>query len=216
MGGEVQVCRKEIARKIIHLIGLAVPVIYFFTPRYLAVQILAVLATTSIALDFVRHRHQPTGHVFNGIFGRILRAHEQDPNFKHLNAVSWFFIAATVSAAVFPKYITIVSITMSLFGDAVSAIIGTQFGRRRFRGKSFEGSSAFFVVALVVATLSPKIAYVRGEYLIGAAAAAVGTIVELISVDAVDDNFTVPLSIALCMWALYRWTLPAIDMQFYA
>jgi dolichol kinase len=214
---EVQVFRREIARKTIHLVGLAVPVIYFFTPRTLAVQILAVLSTISIALDFVRHRHRATGHVFNGIFGGILRSHEQDPLSKQMNSVSWFFIAATLSAAVFPKYITIVSVTMALFGDALSAIVGMQFGRRRtFRGKSFEGSSAFFLVALAVVMLFPKIANDPREYLIGVVAAAVGTLVELLSTDAVDDNFTVPLSIALTMWALYKWMLPALDMQFRA
>jgi dolichol kinase len=155
--------------------------------------------------------------VFNGIFGGILRSHEQDPLSKQMNSVSWFFIAATLSAAVFPKYITIMSVTMALFGDALSAIVGMQFGRRRtFRGKSFEGSSAFFLVALAVVMLFPKIANDPREYLIGAVAAAVGTFVELLSTDAVDDNFTVPLSIALTMWALYKWMLPALDMQFRA
>jgi hypothetical protein len=64
--------------------------------------------------------------------------------------------------------------------------------------------------------LFPKIANDPREYLIGAVAAAVGTFVELLSTDAVDDNFTVPLSIALTMWALYKWMLPALDMQFRA
>ncbi len=82
----------------------------------------------------------------SGFFGRLIRMHEQDAESKRLNAVTWFFIAATVSVAVFPKYITIVSITLVLVGDAASALIGTQFGRARFRGKSLEGSAGFFLV----------------------------------------------------------------------
>jgi len=210
----VGVLRREAARKTIHLTGLAVPAIYFFTPRHTAILILAALAATSVAIDYVRHRHGPTATIFNGLFDPILRVHERDREARNLTAVSWFFIGAAISAALFPKYMTIASIAMSLPADGAAALVGTAWGRHRFRGKSLEGSAAFFVLAVLVMIAMPKIGYVGREYLIGAAAALVGTIVERFPVPGVDDNLTTPLSIAACMWALYRWTLPQMDLQF--
>lgn len=206
--------RKEAKRKLIHVTGLALPIIYFYTPRPLAVEILTAITTTSLVLDYARHRHSKTSEIFNRIFGRILRIHEYDIEGKHLNAVTWFFIAATISVAVFPKYITVVSITEALLGDAAAALVGRHFGRRRFRGKSLEGSCAFFLTALAVMLLVPKITYTRGEYIIGVLAALVGTAVELTPVEVMDDNFIVPLSIAGSMWLLYTLLFPEITMHF--
>jgi dolichol kinase len=109
---------------------------------------------------------------------------------------------------------TIISITISLFADAASALIGIRFGTRRFKGKSLEGSFAFFIVAVIAVAATPKIAYNWGEYLIGIAAAMVGTLAELLTVDVLDDNFTVPLSIAFAMWALYKLIFPQMNLQF--
>jgi dolichol kinase len=186
-------------------------VLYFFTFRPLAVKILASLAVTSIALEILRRSHGTTANIFNKIFGPILRSHERE---QKPHAVTWFFTAATISAAIFPKYITIMSITISLFSDAAAALIGIRFGSRRFKGKSLEGSLAFFLVAVIVVAAAPKIAYNWGEYLIGIVAAMIGTFAELITVDLLDDNLTVPLSVALAMWALYRLMFPQMNLQF--
>lgn len=206
--------REEAKRKLIHVTGLALPVIYFYTPRPLALKILIALTTIGLVLDFARHHHSKTSEIFNRIFGFVLRIHECDSEGKHLNAVTWFFIAATVSAIVFPKYITIMSITAALLGDAAAALIGKQFGRPRFRGKSLEGSCAFFLVASAVLLIAPKINYSRGEYLIAILAALGGTLTELIPVEVMDDNFIVPLSVAGLMWLMYKLMFPGIRMQF--
>lgn len=202
--------RSELARKLIHLTGLAVPVLYFFTSRPLAVKILASLTVTSIVLEILRRANGTIANIFNRIFGPILRRHERE---QKPHAVTWFFTAATISVAIFPKYMTIMSITISLFADAAAALIGIRFGTRRFKGKSLEGGLAFFLVAVMVVAATPKIAYNRGEYLIGIAAAMVGTLAELLTVDVLDDNFTVPLSIAFAMWALYRLLFPQMNLQ---
>ena len=76
------------------------------------------------------------------------------------------------------------------------------------QGKSLEGSAAFFVVAVVVIALISKTSDHWSEDIIGGIAAMIGTVVEFVAVDAVADNCTVPLSIALSMWSLQRWVFP--------
>jgi len=206
--------RKEATRKLIHVTGLALPLIYFYTPRPIALEILIAITATGLVLDFARHRHSQIGEVFNKLFILILRRHEFDADGKHLNAVTWFFIAATVSVAVFPKYITIASITVALLGDAAAALIGRHFGRPRFHGKSLAGSCAFFFVASTAMLLLPKIHYNRGEYLIAVVVALVGTLAELTPVNVIDDNFVVPLSVAGSMWLLYTFVFPEMNLHF--
>jgi len=58
-----------------------------------------------------------------------------------------------------------------------------------------EGSSAFFVSALLVVAVAPKIAYAPVEYLVGAVTAAVATVVEAAGIK-VDDNLSIPSSAA--------------------
>jgi dolichol kinase len=214
VAASASVLRREAARKAVHLTGLAVPAIYYFTPQFRAVLILCAFAAASIAIDVVRHRHAATAMVFNGIFDPILRAHERDRQARKLTAVSWFFVAAVISAALFPKYIVIAAITMSLPADAASALVGRAWGRHRIGDKSLEGSAAFFLTALAVMIALPKLGHVEREYLIGAMVAVVGTIVELVGVRGADDNLTTPLIMAASMWMSYRWLLPQLDLQF--
>ena len=104
---------KESARKLFHMIGLVVPVVYVFTSRRFAIQILVPLTATSVFIDLVRHRHGKTYDIVTKIFGSILRRHEQDREAKNLNGVTWFLIGVTVATIVFPKDITIISVTVS-------------------------------------------------------------------------------------------------------
>jgi dolichol kinase len=203
--------RHELARKAIHLTGLAAPFLYIFTPRLPAIAILAGFAATSVAIDVVRHRSTAAAAVFNDIFDPILRVHERDREARNLTAVSWFFIGAVISAVIFPKYVTIATLTMALFADAASAIVGTTWGRRRLlNGKSLEGSLAFFATAFAVASLLLRGAGGNG-YVIAAATALVGAVVEL--APGVDDNLTTPLSMAACLWILTRLMLPHLDLH---
>ena len=207
--------RREIARKLIHFLGLLVPGIYYFVSRQTALTILAAICATGVLLDVVRHRHQKIMQVFDMCFGRVLRTRERDAQGRHLNAVTWFFLAAMVSVAVFPKYITIVSMVIALFGDAAAALVGRWLGRTRFyRNKSVEGSVGFILVASMAVVLLPKIGSRPAEYVIGVAAAFVGSVAELTPVEIVDDNFIVPLTIAGSMWLLYKLFLPGMDLHY--
>ncbi len=79
------------------------------------------------------------------------------------------------SAGLFPKCITLVSFTPSVVADAGAAVIGTAVGRHRLAGKT-PGTLTFFITALLMACLAPRLFGGPTEYLIGAAAALAGAI----------------------------------------
>ena len=86
--------------------------------------------------------------------------------------------------------------------DSSAALVGRRWGKRPLLSKSWAGSVAFFVSALLVVAVAPKYDLGWGEFAIGAVGALIGTVVELTSVY-VDDNLSIPLSVGLAMWILY-------------
>ena len=70
----------------------------------------------------------------------------------------------------------------------------------------------YIISALIVVPLAPKVLYLPAEYAIGAVAAFIGAFVEALSGDIIDDNLSIPISIALVMWALYAVLLPSLNI----
>jgi len=200
-----------VIRKAIHLTSIAIPLFVLFTPRTLSLAVLLPLTVTFASLDIARYYHRPLGEMFYRTFGRILRKHERDERKKALNGATYVLIAATVSVFLFPKLIAVTSLLILIISDMTSALVGRRFGKHRFRGKSLEGSVAFFLSAVVVVFFTPKFAYLPGEYIIGIVAGAAGAVAEAFS-GAVDDNLTIPLSVGAVMWGAYALLYPALDL----
>jgi dolichol kinase len=204
--------RDELVRKLIHLCSLAIPVIYYFIPRSTAIIILLAFTLAAVFLDLSRHLSPTIGKVFYRFFGFILRKHELDNRKKNLNGATYVFISALLSVIIFPKVIFLTAFTVLIISDSMAAIIGRKFGRHKFLSKSLEGTLAFFISAIIVVFLTPKIEGSITEYLIGFFAVAVGAIVENVSFGLADDNLSIPLSIGLTMWLLYILFLPEVQL----
>jgi len=203
--------RNELVRKGIHLFSLSIPIIYFLIPRSLALTLLIPVTAAFVGSDLARLYIPAVGRRYSRWFGWLLRRHEQNGQTKRLNGASNVLISAVLCVLLFPKVITISAFTILIISDTTSALFGRRFGRHPFFGKSLEGSSAFFLSALLVIAVAPKIDYLPLEYLIGIAASAVGTVVEALSIH-IDDNLSIPISISLVMWGLYAWMLPGINI----
>ncbi len=203
--------RIELIRKAIHLCSLSIPILYFRMPRSLALAIAIPVTAAFMAVDIARYFHRPIELWFYKTFGWLLRRHEVDREKKTLNGATYVLLAATLCILVFPKIIAVTSIAVLIIADITSALVGRRYGKHRFLGKSLEGSTAFFVSAVIVVLLTPKIDYALGEYLVGIVAAAGGAVVEALPVR-LDDNITVPLSVGALLWIGYVVFLPALNV----
>ena len=141
-----------------------------------------------------------------------MRSHEHDERSKRLNGATHVLISATLCVIIFPKLITITAFAVLIISDSAAALVGRRFGRKKFLSKSVEGSAAFFLSALVVIAATPKISSGAGEYFIAIVAAAIGTIVEALSVG-IDDNLSIPISIGTVMWLLYGLFYPSLNLH---
>jgi dolichol kinase len=203
--------KSEFIRKSIHLCSLSIPTIYFFISKQLALELLVPMFLAFFVVDLARFYHQPVQAWFYRWFGWLLRKHETDHGTKRLTGATNILLSAIVCVLLFPKIITVNAFAILIISDITSALFGRRFGRRRFFGKSLEGAMAFFVSAIVVVLLAPKVQGLALEYAIGVGAAAVGAVVEAASTK-VDDNISVPLAIGLVMWALYALLLPTVNL----
>ena len=176
--------RKEILRKLFHLLEVPVLLAYSFC-RYFWSEKVAILALTALFLvlmevEYVRLEVKPKlPRILN-----ILRPREKDNV-----AGSIFFIAATIIVfAVFDYTIALTALLLTVCGDLASALVGIKFGAHKiFRQKTLEGFLAGLVVNLAVGFLIlpdfPAI-YVTMAF--------VASTVELLT-GKLDDNLTVPL-----------------------
>jgi len=201
--------RHELVRKSIHLFSLSIPIIYFFISRSFALLLLVPITSAFLVVDLARYYFPPVGQWFYRWFGWLLRRHETDLTQKRLNGASNVLLAALLSVFIFPKIIAINAISILIISDTTSALVGRRFGRHRFLAKSLEGSLGFFISAVLVVLVAPKIGRLPIEYIIGFIAAAIGTVVEALPIK-IDDNISVPLSIGFSLWALYALLAPAI------
>ncbi len=204
--------RTELVRKTIHLTGLLVPGIYYFVERRTGLIVMIPLTLFAILIELGRHRWRSFGTWFHRWFGPILRKKERPEGGRTLHAAVWFMIVSTALVAFFPKYVTIVTITVWVFGDGVAALVGRRFGRHHVGNRTLEGTAAFIVAALLVVAATPRVEGLAGEYVICAAAGVVGAVVELLSRDPIEDNLSVPLAIAGTLWVLYAWWYPEIAL----
>jgi dolichol kinase len=201
----------EILRKGIHLSSLSIPVVYYFVSRQTALAILIPLTLMFAITDFARLLHPGTSRLYNRFFGFLLRRHEREDKGRQLTGATYVLLSAVLCVLIFPKVIVITAFAILIVSDSAAALIGRRFGRRAFLAKSLEGSTAFFVTAVLVVLVSPKIAYLPPEYLLGMTAALAGTLVEASGIR-LDDNLTIPISIGAVLWALYALFLPHLDI----
>lgn len=203
--------RSEFIRKSIHLCSLSIPTIYFFISRDLALTLLVPLFSAFLVVDLTRFYHAPTRRWFFKWFGWLLRKHEKDAEVKRLTGATNILFSAILCVLIFPKIITVNAFAILIISDITSALVGRRFGKRKFLQKSLEGTAGFFVSAVAVVLLAPKVEGLDLEYAIGFAAAAVGAVVEAASTR-IDDNISVPLTIGLVQWVLYVAFLPTVDL----
>ncbi len=201
----------ELARKAIHLSSLSIPIVYSFISTSTALMLLVPLTLVFGLADIARLLSPGFRRRYHDWFGWLLRAHEKNEEEKRLNGATYVLLSATIGILLFPKVIIITAFAILIVSDSVAALVGRKFGRHPFMKKSFEGTLAFFVSAVAVVCLAPKVSYIPAEYTIGIAAALVGAIVEALPI-ALDDNLSIPFSIGAVMWMMYSVFLPTLNV----
>ena len=189
---------KELKRKIIHLIGLLIPICYYFfreEDKIIAIIILLSLTVIYFFLELLRLTNKRVQRHFLIRFSSLLRSHEK----QKITGTGYYLLSAVLSVSLFKKELAIACLSFLVLGDMFAAIIGTRFGRTRiFENKSLEGSLACFVVCMVIGLFVAWLFPGHLSLKIITIGAFTATIVELLPLG-LDDNLTIPFISGLVM-----------------
>jgi len=180
--------RQEIKRKSIHLLTIFYPILYNIIPYNTAVIISASLMIIDLILETIRLLYPSVNRLILKIFEGTYREKEKE----NVSTLIWTLSGAFLTIFLFPdnKNIVTLSLLYLALGDSVAALVGVKFGKIKLgsKGKSLEGSLAFFVVAFLCSLFFVNIEYAFISAFLGAA-------IEFLPLP-VDDNFILPIFIA--------------------
>lgn len=178
----------ELRRKAIHLMFLVFPVAYHLGfSRELLTSILTAFLVGVLAVELLRIDFR-----VDLPFLPLFRRRETG-----LSGATFMLVGMILAISAFPKPIAIVAMSMTILGDAASALVGKSIGKYVVWGpRNLEGITAEFLIDSIVGVL------VFNNYgifwPIAIFGALVATVLETISYR-VDDNLIVPLFSGIAM-----------------
>lgn len=178
----------ELKRKAIHLLMLVFPIVYYLgVSKELLTSVLTALLSGILAVELLRIDFRVDVPLLS-----LFRRREVG-----LSGATFMFVGMILTISAFPQPVAIVSMCMTILGDAASALIGKSIGKCLVWGpRNLEGISAEFLINAIVGSI---VFYKYGLFwpiaLIGA---LVATVIETISYR-VDDNLVVPLFSGIAM-----------------
>lgn len=184
---------QETARKTIHIAAAVVATgITWRAPHRVAVAVIAGAALLALTIELARMYVPLIRRAFYRAFGFMLRPHEA----HRLTGATTLAVGFAAAVLLFPPHIAAIGLLYAGIGDAAAAIIGRRWGRHRTaRGKSLEGSAAFFVTAVLAGWAAPAIGVLPAVL-----AAFATTLLETAS-PPIDDNLYLPVVAAAAAWA---------------
>jgi dolichol kinase len=188
---------KELQRKAIHLSSLWMVMGLYYLEFSIFTKVLYLVSFMVLAVDMLRHYHNFIAKIYHMMFASILRKHEQHA----LSGASYMMIAACICCSFFAKETAMLALGVLIISDTLAAIIGKRYGKKKIYGKSLMGAAAFMSSGIFIAWLIYHILALDFCWLIYASIAVViASIIELYSqLIRLDDNLSIPLSIALMM-----------------
>lgn len=179
--------KDELPRRLFHTcICLIFPMAALFLQRDIFLILLVSITAIFLLFELIRMRIPSVNKWFLTYFHVLVRKKET----AKLTGSSYLLIASVISFLIFDKSIAVLSFSFLAVGDPVGGAAGTRWGKRKFRGKSLEGSFAFFLSALIFGLLINMVT--RVDLLVLFVGALTATLTEFFSLPP-DDNLTVPL-----------------------
>jgi len=191
----------ELARKSIHISSILLPFAYRYVFNYDKKQTLTLfllLTLTSIVIELLRLENKNFKKHFFSLFGIMLRKHE----INDFTGATYLLTSAIVCVSFFPKDIAFAAMSFLSIGDTVAALVGINFGKRKFVGseKTLEGTLACFVSTFLFGL------FVFKDYPIIAFLGAISVCISEVLNIKIDDNVKIPIISGIVMSLAYILT----------
>jgi dolichol kinase len=174
--------------------GIVFPVLYYFSPNKIIVEMLLLyLLGIMTTLEVMRYISPNLWRTIAEHSKGILKVRQ-----GMITGTTALLISNIIVIAFFNKQVAIVSLVYMLFGDTASAVIGTKYGKVKIGDKSLEGSLAFFITTMVIALIFSQWTGIHIHLIILIFGAIAATITEALPIE-INDNLTVALAAAIVM-----------------
>lgn len=174
----------ESARKLIHLVGGLIPLLYLILnlTKLQALLILGTLAIPFVGADLLRFWRPAVNRWFCFLFQGAMRPGEEG----RLTGATYYFLACWLTIFMFDRTIAIAALLILACADTAASVVGQAIGGYRIgQRKTLAGTVAFLTTAcLVMLPFFPL-----ATSFVVASIAAVTEVLPL----PVDDNVTIPL-----------------------
>ena len=178
-------------RRLFHIgagVGIAAFVLVIGPDSRIPVATLGGALAAALALDWIRLRSRAANTVFFRWFSALASPREA----RGVASSTWFLLGALAVLVIAPGGWFAPAMLVLALADPAASVVGRLWGRHRLGKGSWEGTGAFYLVAVVVLT---PFAGLPAALI---AAAVVATIE--VQPTGIDDNLTVPLATALALW----------------
>ena len=154
----------EIKRKSVHLVSLTYLFLFTFVEFYFNYKIAIYFLTFLLIIHFFYEeiRLRKARNFFEKYFKKYTTKLNQFHRLHEQNSMSGSFymlLGIVISLSIFNYNIAIAVILMAIFGDLFAALVGKKFGKTKFLSKTLEGTTAGFLVNLIIAFI-----FLRGSF----------------------------------------------------
>lgn len=194
--------KSEVLRKSIHLSSLWMVVAIYFLEHNQSIILFSLIFIGMVLFEVLRRKSDVGHRLTHKLMGGILRGHEDGQGTYSLTGAFYVCLAVLMALILFSKAVVISAVSIMLLCDTAAALIGRKFGKHKILDKSMEGSTAFFIVAMIILLLSSywEINLKLYEMVIVALGA---TLIELLtSKIKMDDNISIVLGAGALMTIL--------------
>jgi len=151
-----------------------------------------VLTAGAIVVDVLRIHEKRVRTFFRQFFGQMIREHER----MSLLGSTYLLLAALIAIEVFPLHVAAAALGFTVLGDAMGALVGKAWGRRRFFNKSLEGALGCLAACVAWGMVVTMVAHVPWQVTLGGA--LVATAQEALPIP-LDDNLGITLAAGYTM-----------------
>lgn len=194
--------RHEVYRKGIHLSSLWIPAMIYFGGTVVASGIFILLMAGELLLEYGNYKKWHWARVIFTL-PSLLFLRNKERQRQHFTITGGVYVLASslLCTLLFSNVIAAISITVMLISDTLAALIGKAVGQRKiYKNKTLEGTTAFFVSALIITMLfNPLYTFTYASVIACFAAVLMELFEQWFEL---DDNFSVPMAMGIILTIL--------------
>jgi diacylglycerol kinase (CTP) len=195
----------HLARKIWHVTGVGIVTwLFYILPYNVALGLISGFSILFIGLDFLRFKAPAFKNLVTKIMGLFMRKEELDKP----TGLSFMCVGFWLLILLFDRDVALLTMLFVMLGDPIAAYIGTKYGKDKIGDKSVQGFLACFAVCVVVALVYLRLIDFNSSRIIYVSllAALVGSGAELVQINKIDDNLSMPVISGILLTILFSLT----------